>query len=1082
MKRIIKIIYILLCFLIFSITISKANETIASKYYEVNKEKNIISRIEPETTIEILKQKLSNEEVQESGINIYKDNKEIKTGYTGTGMILKYKDEQYKLSVVGDFDGDGKATQVELTNIIRHIVGLEGSKLEGIYYTSGDLTGDGLVDQRDITKYIKYIVYGQLDLEKEDTTPPTVTLEPKEVDTDRIKVEAKAIDRESGMEEEPTFTFYIKKANEPNKNYIEKQNGKESILNLSGLEQETEYEVKVVTKDKAGNEASKVIKIKTEKVPDIIEFGNPIWNNGQAQIEISTNTKYKIEYKINEITENWEQTSQDKSSITVTNLKHNDVIYARLTDGINVGNYINTKIIDDKAPEINIDIVGNTSEITATAIAIDNETGIDENSNYIFYIKKETEDSYKQIQKDKSKICKITGLEANQVYIIKVKIEDKAGNLGTKEVKATTQKIPDATEAGIINFGAPIWNNGQAEITISTNAEYQIEYQINGTTGKWTRGTQVTNLNHNDVIYVRLTDGSNSGNYATTTIIDNIKPEITINTKKSTSEIKVEAIAKDNESGIDENATYTFYIKEASKPDSSYVEKQKTNQSICNIEGLEAKKVYTIKVEVEDKAGNKETKEITESTEPIPDATEAGSIIFSGLNWNNGQAEITISTNTEYQIEYQINGVEGTWIKSTQVTGLMNNDIVYARLTDGMNRGQYVTLTIVDTIKPYLELDLQAESYKITATAEVNDDESGIDENVTYKFYIKETGKPDSDYIEKQNTTQKICEVNGLSIGKNYTIKVEAADKAGNKGIIEKSILIPDNIAPIVDLNVIGKTSDTITVQANATDEGGLPTPTIYVFYIKETGADDSTYVEIQNSDNRKCIFTELNDNKDYTIKVTVADSAGNIGVKEISILTEQIPDATQAGAINFDSIAWINESATVTISTSTNYQIEYQVNGTSLNWIKGKKVTGLKHNDIIYARLTDGTNVGQYATIIILDNIQPEAFTISVTDITSTGFKISGSTIDNQTGIASYTYVVEKGGSITSENTKAKSNNINSVSYNDSDTANTSRSNNKCIRWRKWFDSQSKTSKNRTNESSGKRRYRTCNNGNTNE
>ena len=240
MKRIIKIIYILLCFLIFSITISKANETIASKYYEVNKEKNIISRIEPETTIEILKQKLSNEEVQESGINIYKDNKEIKTGYTGTGMILKYKDEQYKLSVVGDFDGDGKATQVELTNIIRHIVGLEGSKLEGIYYTSGDLTGDGLVDQRDITKYIKYIVYGQLDLEKEDTTPPTVTLEPKEVDTDRIKVEAKAIDRESGMEEEPTFTFYIKKANEPNKNYIEKQNGKESILNLSGLEQETE--------------------------------------------------------------------------------------------------------------------------------------------------------------------------------------------------------------------------------------------------------------------------------------------------------------------------------------------------------------------------------------------------------------------------------------------------------------------------------------------------------------------------------------------------------------------------------------------------------------------------------------------------------------------------------------------------------------------------------------------------------------------------------------------------------------------------------------------------------------------------
>lgn len=54
----------------------------------------------------------------------------------------------------------------------------------------------------------------------------------------------------------------------------------------------------------------------------------------------------------------------------------------------------------------------------------------------------------------------------------------------------------------------------------------------------------------------------------------------------------------------------------------------------------------------------------------------------------------------------------------------------------------------------------------------------------------------------------------------------------------------------------------------------------------------------------------------------------------------------------------------------------------------------------------------------IIVDNIAPENFTISVTNIKVDSFKITGDTIDNQSGIKDYTYVIEKGGVVTSANT----------------------------------------------------------------
>ena len=965
---------------------------------------------------------------------------EVTTGFIGSNMIITAGGIDYRASVVGDFDGDGKATQVELTNIIRHIVGLTGAELTGVRYESGDITGDGLVDQRDLTKLIRYITTGELDLGKKDENPPVISLTTKDVEQYSAKVVATAIDKESGMGDNPTFTFYIKKKGEPDSSYVQKYSGTNNELTLDGLTPNTEYEIKVETQDVAGNKGEKTITFTTKKVEGKLVFSNETWSSGTATVIISTDTNYQIEYQINATTGTWIKGPTGLAGgtqVTINSLNHNDVIYARLTDGTTPSDTQNKTVEDDKEPELTLNLTGTTSSIDITVAGVDNETGIDSTEQYVYYIKESSSSTYTELTRTTNTHYITTGLKADTNYMIKVEIKDKAGNVGTKEQSITTKNVPDAGNPGSIIFSKIVWNSGETEVTISTNTEYQIEYQVNGTSGIWTKGptglaggTQISvgNLNHNDKIYARLTDGTNAGKYATLTIIDNIKPEVTLTlTDDGVDKITATVVATDNESGIDTAATYIFYLKETGaddstyvhkqtstsktcdfpgltvgvdytvkvevadkagnvgmkeesrdipdniaptvgvtitgtttntltakatatdagglpsptiyvfyikktgEPDTSYVQKQNTSSDTCTFTGLDQNTEYTIKVEVADAAGNVGTKEASGLTGTIPSGTTAGAITFTNISWTSGKATVTIKTNTNYQIEYQVNGVAGSWIKGpagatggTQViaNNLNHNDIIYARLTDGTNSSSPATCTILDSIKPQVTLSLTSKISEITATANAIDNETGIDTAATYIFSIKEASQPDTSYVQKQATTSKTCTI------------------------------------------------------------------------------------------------TELKQNTTYVVKVEVHDRAGNIGTASQSTLTATMPSGTSAGAITFSSVTWSSGKASVTISTNTEYQIEYQVNGVAGTWIKGPVgaiggtqvlANNLNHNDIVYARLTDGTNAGKYATLTITDTIAPQNFTINVTDITYEGFKITGNTVDNESGLKDYTFVVAK-------------------------------------------------------------------------
>ena len=136
---------------------------------------------------------------------------------------------------------------------------------------------------------------------------------------------------------------------------------------------------------------------------------------------------------------------------------------------------------------------------------------------------------------------------------------------------------------------------------------------------------------------------------------------------------------------------------------------------------------------------------------------------------------------------------------------------------------------------------------------------------------------------------------------------------------------------------------------------------------------------------------------------------------------------------IKFTDVTWKDGKASIGITSLNPEYIEYQINSTLGTWTKTTLASGenivtvenLNSADVVYARINNGTNIVDTASITILDNIPPASFTIDVTDITYDGFKIAGSTQDSESGIASYTYVVAKKGedtvSISSTNKENK-------------------------------------------------------------
>ena len=256
-----------------------------SNKYIIDNENNVIYRVIPETDVETFKNNFSIPE----DIKVFEDEKcetEVVNKYIGTGMVLRNEtdNEIYKISVIGDFNTDGKITQIELTNLIRHVVGLKEYQLSSYVLKSADINNDNIVNHIDITLLIRYNVYGELDIEenKEIASPEIEIVEGTMGNNDwytsNVKFTVKANEEETDKIDKTTYKISGSKVVE------ETEIQEDEIINL----EEGTYLISAYTYGKSGFKSlaeRKTIKIDKTK-PEVGKLN--MWLNeidGEEYIE-----------------------------------------------------------------------------------------------------------------------------------------------------------------------------------------------------------------------------------------------------------------------------------------------------------------------------------------------------------------------------------------------------------------------------------------------------------------------------------------------------------------------------------------------------------------------------------------------------------------------------------------------------------------------------------------------------------------------------------------------------------------------------------------------------------------------------
>ena len=250
--------------------------------------------------------------------------------------------------------------------------------------------------------------------------------------------------------------------------------------------------------------------------------------------------------------------------------------------------------------------------------------------------------------------------------------------------------------------------------------------------------------------------------------------------KKTTNSIEIEVVRAEGASN------FKYSIKKQGEEYGAAEEKSETRHVFS---GLTQGGIYTIKVETT-KDGKQQIVEKTVQVGEIPLAIE-GDVI-----WKIGQAEVRIYTNeTGYQLEWQKNGIsEGSWtreasgVKEKTITGLVNGDIIYARLYDGISSGKYANIEVRDDIVPTATIKLSGTAVEIgkPLTAEVvqTDNESGININQTKWVLNKEAGNIGTEASKYTGGTfTKTSETITIptTTGGTYYLHVLTVDNAGNK-------------------------------------------------------------------------------------------------------------------------------------------------------------------------------------------------------------------------------------------------------------------------------------------------------------
>lgn len=350
-----------------------------------------------------------------------------------------------------------------------------------------------------------------------------------------------------------------------------------------------------------------------------------------------------------------------------------------------------------------------------------------------------------------------------------------------------------------ITFSKITWQNGKANIQIIANSKENIEYQINGTEeANWQKGYEVNDLNHNDILYARLKEGSEVISEENITIKDEIAPtefEIEVleeNVKAKSIKVDIKKVPQDNETGLRD---YTYVAEKVYNK----VEKENINKTTYSIAGLEPKTQYIVYVIAYDNAGNYRKSNTVEVTtlEYIPPQISVGeeheareinytwkelNEIAKIISDNYGTEEGKINSDTA-EVNISINGNEdilgiGDWTTvngiQVRILGFNHDQLTNTDAYGEENTYAGISFEYVESITTD-QMNTDATNAGGWAECTIRETlNSTIYEELENKQYIKEVNK---EYIQKNTDASSLtisqdkiwllstCEVFGKDMG-----------------------------------------------------------------------------------------------------------------------------------------------------------------------------------------------------------------------------------------------------------------------------------------------------------------------------
>ena len=410
-------------------------------------------------------------------------------------------------------------------------------------------------------------------------------------------------------------------------------------------------------------------------------------------------------------------------------------------------------------------------EKTLDSIKIKVESVRLDNGTYTYYIGTST-DNLEEKGSNKTGEYTFTELSGGKYYI-KVVGEREDGKTAEKTIEVKLESIPMGE--GSIEY-AISWNNGTATVVLRTESEYTIEHSLDNK--NYTEGTIVTGLKDGDIVYARLTNGEYSGEAIQIKVEDEAKPTVEITAGKvSTKSIEITAKGIDQESGINLTKGYTYYISNIN----GEIENSagSNNTGVFSFQDLDQNTEYTIKVEVEDNAGNKGEGSVRINTGKIPSAEEG---IKRESTWNeDGTVKINLSTETEFDILYSRDRKQ--WLDYLE-TGIdtVNGSGIYICLTDGRNKGEDYFVEVKDEEGPQVTVERGVvTANSIAVNVKAIDNISGMPENAQYNYYIK-TSEEGEYRLIGENQPSATYVYRDLKAQTTYNIKVTTKEIVGNEG------------------------------------------------------------------------------------------------------------------------------------------------------------------------------------------------------------------------------------------------------------------------------------------------------------